>query len=101
MRLRCNVCGVSISSEVPDGTILRAWAECPECVGKEKEIKVLKKLMFDNDVKALQENKTKMVFLFNDELEARAFMTSDKKLIPVEITIGDRTIMNVRTLGGE
>ena len=32
MRLRCFSCGKSVSTEVPDDTIFRATAECPECV---------------------------------------------------------------------
>ena len=35
MRIRCNVCGKSVSTEVPDETIIRAWVECPECIEKE------------------------------------------------------------------
>lgn len=33
-RIHCNKCGKSVSSEVPDDTIVRAWVECPECVAK-------------------------------------------------------------------
>lgn len=32
MRLYCYGCGKSVSTEVPDETILRAVAICPECV---------------------------------------------------------------------
>lgn len=32
MRLRCSRCGEAISSEVPADTVLRAFAECPECI---------------------------------------------------------------------
>jgi hypothetical protein len=28
-------CGKSVSTEVPDGTIVRAWVECPECIEKD------------------------------------------------------------------
>lgn len=31
-RIHCNKCGKSVSTEVPDDTIVRAWVECPECV---------------------------------------------------------------------
>ena len=31
MRLHCNKCGKTVSSEVPDNTVVRAWIECPEC----------------------------------------------------------------------
>jgi|HubBroStandDraft_2_1064218.scaffolds.fasta_scaffold00006_61 hypothetical protein len=27
-------CGKSVSTEVPEGTIVRAWVECPECIEK-------------------------------------------------------------------
>lgn len=32
MRLPCYGCGKSVSNEVPDDTILRACAFCPECI---------------------------------------------------------------------
>lgn len=32
MRLRCSSCGKSVSTEVPDGTIIRAYIECQECI---------------------------------------------------------------------
>ena len=35
MRLRCSRCGVALSTEVPEGTLVRAWIECPECIMKE------------------------------------------------------------------
>jgi hypothetical protein len=31
-RIRCNSCGKPISSLIPSDTVLRGWAECPECV---------------------------------------------------------------------
>lgn len=34
MRIGCMNCGKSVSSEVPEGTIVRAWVECPECIEK-------------------------------------------------------------------
>ena len=34
MRLRCYHCGESVSTEVPDDTIVRAILECPECIEK-------------------------------------------------------------------
>lgn len=33
-RLRCNGCGKSVSTGVPDHTLVRAWIECPECIEK-------------------------------------------------------------------
>ena len=36
MRLKCPKCGKVVSTEVPDGTIVRAWIECPECIDKHK-----------------------------------------------------------------
>lgn len=32
MRIRCSWCGKPVSTEVPDGTIVRAFVECPECI---------------------------------------------------------------------
>jgi len=32
MRIKCGYCGKSVSTEVPDGTVVRAWVECPECI---------------------------------------------------------------------
>ena len=37
MRFHCYGCGKSVSSEVPDSTILRAIAWCPECIALEKD----------------------------------------------------------------
>jgi len=39
MKLKCSNCGKSVSTEVPDKTIIRAWIECPECLEMEKETK--------------------------------------------------------------
>lgn len=39
MRLWCCRCGKSISSEVPEGTVLRAYAECPECIEQQPDWK--------------------------------------------------------------
>lgn len=32
MRILCNECGKSVSTEVPDETVIRAWTVCPECI---------------------------------------------------------------------
>lgn len=32
MRLYCYNCGKCVSSEVPDGTVVRASLQCPECL---------------------------------------------------------------------
>lgn len=34
MRLHCTECGQSVSTEVPDETVVRAVLTCPECVPK-------------------------------------------------------------------
>lgn len=34
MRLYCYTCGKPVSTEVPDDTVFRAVAECPECCEK-------------------------------------------------------------------
>lgn len=31
-RVRCNVCGKSVSNPLPVAVIVRAWVMCPECV---------------------------------------------------------------------
>lgn len=38
MRLHCSNCGESVSTEVPEGTIVRAYIECPECIEKRGEL---------------------------------------------------------------
>jgi hypothetical protein len=35
MKIKCMECGKEVSTEVPDGTLVRAWIECPECIEKE------------------------------------------------------------------
>jgi ribosome-binding protein aMBF1 (putative translation factor) len=37
MKIKCNICGKDVSTEVPDGTIIRASVECPECLFKYDE----------------------------------------------------------------
>lgn len=37
-QLRCNRCAKTVSTLVPDGTIIRAWVECPECLAIEIEM---------------------------------------------------------------
>lgn len=39
MRLRCFECGKPVSTELPDDTVFRAVASCPECLAKEGEQK--------------------------------------------------------------
>lgn len=31
MRIRCSRCGATVSPELPEGSTIRAWVECPEC----------------------------------------------------------------------
>lgn len=38
MKLKCNKCGKSVSTEVPETTIVRGWIECPECIEKSEEL---------------------------------------------------------------
>lgn len=33
-RITCNRCGAAVSSPVPDGTVVRGWIECVECIKK-------------------------------------------------------------------
>lgn len=37
-QLRCNRCAKTVSTLVPNGTIIRAWVECPECLAMGPEI---------------------------------------------------------------
>lgn len=37
MQLHCIVCGQSVSSQVPDDTIIRAYLQCPECLAEMDE----------------------------------------------------------------
>jgi DNA-directed RNA polymerase subunit RPC12/RpoP len=32
MRYHCNMCGKSVTSELPDGSVIRAILVCPECI---------------------------------------------------------------------
>lgn len=34
IRLRCMQCGIEVSTPVPSDIVVRAWIECPECLGK-------------------------------------------------------------------
>ena len=36
MRIRCGTCNKPVSTEVPNGTIIRAYVECPECIESDK-----------------------------------------------------------------
>ena len=37
MTIKCNVCGQPTSTEVPNGTVVRAFVECPECSTKDQD----------------------------------------------------------------
>ncbi len=36
-KLRCNVCGKEVSSNIKEDVIVRAWIECPECANSNEE----------------------------------------------------------------
>jgi len=36
MRIRCFSCGAAVSTEIPEDTIFRATATCPECEAKKR-----------------------------------------------------------------
>ena len=36
MRYHCGCCGKSVSSELPNDSIIRAFLVCPECIGAER-----------------------------------------------------------------
>lgn len=35
MKIQCFTCGKTVSTELPDGTIFRGIAECPECIERD------------------------------------------------------------------
>lgn len=35
IRIKCSVCGKPVSTPVPEGTLVRAFIQCPDCVVKE------------------------------------------------------------------
>lgn len=37
MIIRCSVCGLPVSTDVPDNTIIAAWVECDDCIKRNKE----------------------------------------------------------------
>jgi len=37
-RVRCSTCGKSVSTEVPEHIIIRAYVECPECIEKQPDV---------------------------------------------------------------
>lgn len=36
MRYHCQLCGKSVTSELPDDSVIRAILICPECIGEDK-----------------------------------------------------------------
>jgi hypothetical protein len=36
VKILCNGCGRSGSTDIPNDTIIRAWVECPECIDKKR-----------------------------------------------------------------
>jgi hypothetical protein len=49
MRILCGRCQKSVSSEVSDKTVVRAWVECPECLNDQEDLKEkVKKLEIRN-----------------------------------------------------
>ena len=34
--IHCSNCGKAVSTPMTEGTVVRAWVECPECVAKQK-----------------------------------------------------------------
>ena len=49
MRIRCICCGKVVSTEVPEGTVVRAFVECPECIESNKFEKIVKKMNEDTE----------------------------------------------------
>ena len=50
MKILCNNCGKKVSTEVPPGTVIRAYVECPECIEKEDH----KKRKYENELNLLR-----------------------------------------------
>lgn len=44
MRLRCYKCGDAVSTEVPEGTIVRAFVECPTCLSNDPMARALERI---------------------------------------------------------
>lgn len=38
MNITCSLCNKNVSSPVPDDTVFRAMAVCPECIEKDKVV---------------------------------------------------------------
>ena len=45
MKIKCNICGKEVSTSVPEGTVIMASIECPECLEKIHKKKTQKKLI--------------------------------------------------------
>ncbi len=41
-RINCSTCGKAVSTEVPDGTTVRVYIKCPECIESGTLGKVMK-----------------------------------------------------------
>jgi hypothetical protein len=46
MRLICHRCQCSVSTEVPEGTIVRAFVECPGCIMRDPIPKALERIAY-------------------------------------------------------
>lgn len=54
MQLKCFHCGTPVSTEVPDGTIVRATIECPTCAGKDHLLEIrLRLARMEGQIQAL------------------------------------------------
>lgn len=47
MRIRCLKCSKSVSTEVPEETVVRAAVECPECLEKAEDPAELRRQLND------------------------------------------------------
>ncbi len=36
MRITCMKCGKTVSTPVPEDTVISAWVECPDCIEEER-----------------------------------------------------------------
>ena len=82
MRLGCSRCGKVLSTEVPEGTIVRAFIECPECIGKEYswEKEFEEKLYFKIDGNILTKDGKNLRYLLAKVLDGMSELKMKTKI---------------------
>lgn len=74
MSLHCSVCGKNVSTEVPDGTIVRAFIQCPDCISDGK--KYCWSDLFDAAIKVPRTNELMTTDEFAMEIEKQLSQNS-------------------------